>query len=55
MRRVHKKGVACQFQNMYLNGTSIQVLLRKGEALIDRYLDTTTPPWVKVTISLKVH
>lgn len=26
----------------------MQVLLGKGEALIDRYLDTTTPPWVKV-------
>ena len=35
-------------QSMYLSGTNVQVLLSKGEALIDRYIDTTTPPWVKV-------
>ena len=41
-------------QNMYQNCTSMQVLLSKAEALIDRYLDTTTPPWVKVSLSLSL-
>ena len=34
---------------MYQSGTNMQVLLSKGEALIDKYLDTLTPPWVKVS------
>lgn len=35
-------------QNMYNSDANILVLYHKAEALVDRYLDTATPPWIKV-------
>lgn len=35
-------------QTLHQSDTSLIVLYHKGEALVDRYLDTATPPWIKV-------
>ena len=39
-------------QIMFESHTGPRVLCHKAEALVDRYLDTTTLPWVKVSTSL---
>lgn len=38
----------CIFQSMYASEASILILYHKGEAVVDRYLDAATPPWIKV-------
>ena len=35
-------------QTLYENDASIHILYHKVEALVDGYLDTSTPPWIKV-------
>ena len=35
-------------QAMFVDETSTLVLFHKGEAIVDRYLDTASQPWIKV-------
>lgn len=37
-----------EMQTLYENDASIHILYHKVEALVDGYLDTSTPPWIKV-------
>ncbi len=40
---------------MFVSETSIRVLFHKAEAIVDRYLDTASQPWIKVRhVGIKV-
>ncbi|XP_064394274.1 uncharacterized protein LOC135341606 isoform X2 [Halichondria panicea] len=39
-----------KFNAMFVDETSNTVLFHKGEAIVDRYLDTASQPWIKVTV-----